>query len=815
MRTLELSKALRSLTRAPAFAAGVVLTLGLGIGVTASAFSVVRGVLLKPLPHEAGDRLMYLRQTAAGAGIENALFSVPEIDEYRLAVSSFDGVAEFSSMRFSALGLDRPRQVQVGIVTGNFFQVMGLGATLGRPLSTDDDPEGSDAVAVLTTPMWQTVFGGDPDVVGTTFQMNGRSVTVVGVAEPHPPYPERTDMYVNMVTSPHHLSASMNHDRKHRMTEVFARLTPAASVERARAEARAVAERGRTENAEAYDASYGYSVELTTLKDQLSRRARTILFVLVVAAGLVLLVALANVANLVLTRAARLSDELSIRASLGATSRDLRARLLSENAVLGLAGAFLGTMMALSGIPVLSTYLSRFSVRAADIRVDLAVLAGTLLLAIASSIVLSYLPRLPADRRLEGLARSGRSGTSRRFRRTQSAMVGAQVAVSLVLVFGAGLLAQTLLNLQSIDTGIELDQVLALDVPAVANGRSRMEVQDDYLAMVSSIEALPGVRRAALTNTVPMRTEGFLVSWISDFALEGREQAPGGPPFRSDFRIVSGGYFDALDMDLLSGRTLGASDDPGAPLVAVVNQAWVQRFFDGRDPVGQRFMWTSDFTRFMGLSEQLYTIVGVVSDIREHSVERAPSPAAFLSYRQAPFAESLLVRADENVSGLSALVSAAVRGVEPDQPVENVATLAAIGEERLGETRLNARLVGMLAGLSLLIAAVGIFAALAFSVSQRTREMGLRMALGADQARVVRKVMREGMGMVGVGILVGIAGSYASSSFLSGMVYGVPATDPWTLVAGSITLLLVAAVATALPALRAARVHPARVLSGE
>lgn len=812
---IDLTRSLRTLRRSPSFALGVIFTLGLGIGVTAAAFSVVRGVLLRPLPHDEGDRLVYVRQSAPGADIDNILFSVPEIDEYRQGVPSFTGVAEFSAMPMSALDLDRPRQVHVGIVTGNYFQVMGLGTILGRPLLESDDPEGSESVAVLTAATWQTVFGGDPDVLGRTFRMNGRTVTVVGVSEPHPPYPERTDMYVNMATSPHHLSASMNHDRQHRMTEVFARLAPGAGVATARAEVEAVGARGRAAYPEAYEERYAYGLSLTTLQDQLSRRARTILTVLVTTALLVFLVALANVANLTLTRAARLSDELALRASLGATSRDLRMRLLSENLVLGVAGAVLGTLLALGMVGSLSGYLARFSVRAGEIRLDAQVLAATLFLGMACSVILSWIPRLPSEKGLETIVRSGRTGIGRRLRRVQGAMVAAQVAVSLVLVFGAGLLARTLLNLQAVDTGIPLEQVLALDAPVVENGRTPVEVAQDYQAMLDAIEAIPSVRSAALTSVVPMRTDESMMAWAVDFDVEGREVEPGAPPHRADFRIVSADYFETMGMRVLSGRTLSDGDDAAAGYVAVVNQAWVDAFLPDAEAVGQRLTWTTDFVRFVGLDGVWFDVVGVVSNIREHAQERPAEPTVFLSVGQAPFAQSILVRADAAAEGLAGSVATAIRGVEPDQPVENVATLATIGSERLGETRLNARLVGLLAVLSLMIAAVGIFAALAFSVSQRTREMGVRMALGADGKRVVRGVMVEGMAMVLAGVLLGIGGAYAASGLLAGLVYGVPATDPWTLAAGSVALMAVAMVATALPAVRAARVDPARVLGQE
>ena len=806
----------RALLRTPAFTGGVVLTLGLGIGVTAAAFSVVRGILLRPLPHADGDRLVYVRQSAPGAGLDNVFFSVPEIEEYRSGVRAFDGVAEFSTMRFTALDLDKPRQLQVGIVTGNYFQIMGLGTVLGRPLGPSDDQEDATPVAVLTVATFKNVFGGDPGVLGRTFRMNGRTVTVVGVAEPHPPYPERTDMYVNMVTSPHHLGASMNHDRAHRMTEVFARLAPGATLEQARSEVTAVAHGGMADHREAYDGRYGYTVTVTGLKDQLSRRARSTLIVLMSTAVMVFLVALANVANLTLTRATRLSNELAVRASLGATVRDLRARLLSENLALGVGGALLGSAVAFMVVGILSAYLQRFSVRAGEVHVDAPVLGLTLLLGIGAAVTLAYLPRLPSSvGGLHSLARAGRSGGGRNLKRLQSGMVAAQVAVSMVLVFGAGLLARTLVNLQAVHTGMDVEHVLALDLPSVNNGRTPAEIREDYRSMLRRVEELPDVRSAAMTNVVPMRTDGFLVPWTVDFTIEGQELEPGAPPPRTDFRTVTPRYLETLGMLLTSGRGIEAADDAESPRIALVNKAWVMRFMGGRDPLGQRVTWRGVFVDFLGLSAEPTTIVGVVADVREHATDRAPTPTAFVPHSQAPFSESLLVRARGDAAALGPTVEAAIRSVEPDQPVENIATLVTLQEERMGETKLNAKLVGLLAMLSMLIAGIGVFAALTFSVNQRTREMGVRMALGADGSSVVRTVMQEGMSVVAGGVLAGVLGAYATSGLLSGLLYGVPATDPWTLLGGAALVAVVGTSATTLPAVRASRVDPARVLGRE
>lgn len=815
------ARTVRSLVRAPAFSLGVALTLALGIGATAAALSVARGVLLRALPHRNGDRLVYVRQSAEGAGVDNMLFSVPEISDYRAGTPSFASVAEFSSMRFSALDLDRPRQVHAGVVTGNYFDVMGLGTILGRGFGADDDGEAADPVAVLTPSFWRTVFGGDPSVVGTTFRLDGRVVTIVGVAEPHPPYPERTDLYVNMVASPHHMGAAMNHDRTHRMTEMFARLAPGATLDAARSEIEVVAGRMRAEHREAYDDGYAYDVHLTTLQSQLAHRARTVVMILGATAFLVLLVSLANVANLTLARAVRLEDELSVRLALGATRGAARRRLLRENALLAGAGALLGLALAILSTPVLSAYVGRFSVRAGEIRMDGWVVLSALALSAATALALTWLTRLP-DATSEvnlranhgvGLVRQGRSGVSRGSRRVQSAMVTAQVAVSLMLVFGAALLAKTLRNLQDVDTGMEVEDVLAMDLPVVENGRSFPEILQDHLAMVDEVRAIPGVEAAALTNVVPLRTGSTLIPWTFDFSLEGRSRLPGEAPYRADFRTVMPDYFATLGVPIVEGRGIEDSDDVDASKVVVVNEAFVRRFLGGRPALGTRVAWSGDVLKFIGVSDDWRTIVGVSADMHEHGVDVEPVPTVFNPHRQDPFGRAMLVRASGDASLIGQTVAKAIRGVEPDQPIENVASLAQVRRDTLGNARLNSELVTLLAFLSLLIAAVGIFAALAFSVSQRSREMGIRMAVGADRGRVIRTVVAEGMTLVAVGLGVGVGGALIAARLLRSVLFGIAPTDAPMLAGSAAGLAFVTLAATLLPALRAARVDPARVLT--
>ena len=559
--------AVRSLARSPGFAAVFVLTLGLGIGANTAMFSAVNGVLLRPLPHEDGDRLVYLRHHAERAGIPNTLFSVPEIEDYRQGVPSFAAVAEFSAMTFTMLGYDTPRRVRSGIVTGNYFGVMGLSATLGRTVGPEDDGAEAPSVAVLTEEYWRRVFGADPDVVGRTVEINGRSTTIVGVLEPSPPYPEATDLYVNMVTSPHHMDASMQHDRVHRMTEVFARLAPGATVETAGVEVDAVTARVHGDHPEAYDEGSGYAVRVTPLKTQLTVRARPTLLILLGTAALVLIIACANLANLTLTRVLRRDHEMAIRVSLGGSRGTLRRQLLAESLVLASIGAALGIVLASVSLDLIVSFAERFTSRASEIALDGTVLAYALLASVGASVFFTLLPTLPDGNGIgAALTRAGtRTTGGASGKRAQRALVVAQIGTSFVLLIGAGLLLRSMMHLNRLDPGFDTTSVLTMDVPANENGRTSQELRDYYLRILDDAQAIPGVRQAAFTNIVPLQGGIGNYSLQFEIAVEGFEPAPGAPAPRADFRVVTPDFFSTVGTEIVRGRAFTGTGPRGEP----------------------------------------------------------------------------------------------------------------------------------------------------------------------------------------------------------------------------------------------------------
>jgi len=806
--------ATRARRKRPGYVAAFVVTLGLGIGANTAMFSVVDGVLLTPLPHQNSKQLVYLRHAAPLVGVDNALFSVPEIVELRGRTALLGEVAELSTMTFTVLGLDEPRLVRSGIVTGNYFDVMGLRPELGRSFTSADDGAAATPVMLLGYDFWGQVFGFDPTVVGRTFQMNGRSVEVVGVLTPAPPYPERTDIFVNMASSPHHLEATMTDDWTHRMTEVFARLAPDATLESTAAEVSSVAAIVRSEHPEAYDENAGYDISVTGLQDQLTSRARPTLWILLSTGAFVLLIACANVANLTLTRVVTRERELATRAALGATRRALRRALLIENLLLAVVGAGVGVGVAWLGLDALVTFIARLTNRATEIALDGRVLGFATATATLAALVFAAIPRLPHAGVTPTIdPASGRTTNGTTTKRVQRGLVVAQVAVSFVLLAGAGLLGRTLLAVQSVDPGLDTDSVLTMEIPTGFGTRSFPEIRTFYEEILRQVRVVPGVQEAAVGTTVPFAPERDFFS-LMEVSFEGQVIPPGQPVPRVDFRPVSRSYFRTLGIRLLSGRSFDATDGPDTRQVVIVNRSLADRFFPNEGPIERRLSWSDPLMRNMLGSDPL-TIVGVVEDSKNDGLDRDVPPAVFLPFAQLSVASNLFVRTSGDAQAIASPVQAIIRALDPTQPIENVTTLERIATESVAPRRLNAALIGGFALLALTIAAVGVFSVLAFSVNQRTREFGIRSALGAGPSAISGTVLREGVLLAGSGLILGGLAAAALSRSLQGFLFGVSAVDPVTYLLVGVLLAAVAGTAAWLPARRAAHVDPVVALRAE
>jgi len=799
--------AVRSLSRARGFAVAVVVTLGLGIGANTAVFSVVRGVLLKPLPHRDGDRLMYLRQSLEGAGGENVLFSVPEIEDFRTSATKLAAIAEYSPMTYSLVGEDYAVRMDVGLVTGNYFQVMGLATVLGRTFDERDDGRGADPVMLLTHEFWQQRFGGDAAVVGTSVMAGGQAVQVVGVLQPAPYFPGRIDAFMNMVNSDHHLSAMMVTGRTHRMTEMISRLTPGATVEEARAEIAGITARVQLEYPEAYDAGSRFRVTLTPFHEVLGQDAKLTLWLLMGAAAFVLIIACANVANLTLMRGVRREHELTVRASLGAAAGRLRRLLLAENLVLAGLGGVLGLLLASAGVGMLTAFAGRYSARANEIRLDGAVLGFTSALVLIVAVILSYAPKLASESTIAAQIAAGtkRTTAGSRRQRLQQALVVAQIAVSVMLLTGAGLLTRTMQRLSMVDPGLDPENVLTMEVPVDFGAESTELVVARFQQMQGELAAIPGVRQVAFGSTMPLRSAGFML----EVKAQDRPVAAGEATPRAEYRTTSPDYFSAAGIPLLRGRDFSVTDRLGGARVVILNQTLADRLFPDEDPIGRRVAWTGSVLEFIPVSGDWRTVVGVVGNTKDGGLDAALLPAMFMPFVQEAFPSGgLVIRSRGDAAALAPAATRIVRAIAPQQPIENVLTLDQIRDESVGPRRLNAMLVGSFGLLALIVAAIGIAAVLAFSVSARTNEIGIRMSIGADSGMVQRMVLSEGGLLVVLGLAIGVVGALAFSRLIQGLLFGIEPHDPATLASVAFVMAAVGILACWIPAIRAARIDP-------
>jgi putative ABC transport system permease protein len=817
--------ALRTLRRSPAFTAVVVLTLALGIGANTAIFSVVHGVLLKPLPNRDGDRLLYLRQSADGPGQANISFSVPEVHDLRTGVPSLGGIAEYSPWNLTLQGDNDAVRLDVGLVTGNYFDVMGLSPLLGRLTRPSDDGAGVPPVMVLTHDFWMKRFGGDRGIVGRQVKLDGQSVTVIGVLQPAPFFPDRIDALLNMVVSPHHVSAMMVQNRSHRMTEVVARLAPGATVEQARAEVAAVYARLQTDHQDAYDPGSHYRIAVTPFKEALGARARLTLWLLMAAAAFVMIISAANVANLTLMRGVRREHELVVRAALGAGVARLRRLLVVENLVLTLFGAVFGVALALVGVRLLVSLAARYSPRAGEIRVDGVVLGFTLALSVALALLLSFIASLPREGSFASWISAGvrRMSGSLRRQRLQRGLVVAQVAVSVVLLAGAGLLTRTMIRLSEVDSGLRAEAVFAMDVPLLqlsggpsggtdpmAWFRHIMELdvaaKEQYERIRSEIRVLPGVNEAGLGSSIPLAAS----TMTFDVKAEGQALAVGEAMPRADVRTASPEYFRASGIPLLQGREFTSTDRGGSGLVVIVNKTFADKFFPGEDPIGKRIAWTGPLLKVSPISGDWRSIVGVTGNTRDGGLDAEPRASVFMPFAQMlSIGGALVIRADSNAPGLVAAATRIVHRIAPAAPIVRVLTVAQIKDQSVSPRRLNAELVSSFGILALIIAAVGIAGVLAFSVSTRTTEIGIRMSLGADRGQVQRMILREGGVLLALGLVLGVAGAFFATGLVRGLLFGVAPRDPTTFVAVALLMMAIGIVACWIPALRASRIDPA------
>ncbi len=805
--------ALRSLAKAKGLTITVIVTLALGIGANAAIFSVVRGVLLRPLVNRDQDRLIYIHHSARGIGVENANFSVPELRDLQKSIKTLTAFGDFSTIEFTMIGLGEPRVVRAGVVGGSYFEVMGLSPVLGRLLNPADDGPKADGAAVLTYRFWTTSLKSDPSVIGRSVRLGDRSAVIVGVLEPSVPYPTETEIIANVVTSPHHLDATMVEGRVHRMTELFGRLAPNTDLETAKAELRTVHTNIVKAHPESYSQKADFQIDAVRLRDQIISPARTVLLVLLAASALVFVVACSNVANLILARSVRREGEPAVRAALGASRRALRRTLLAESLLLCGAGAVLAVIIARPMFAVLASYAARFSVRALDVTIDSSLLWVGVVLALSAAILLAFVPRLPSAEAANGLGLSNgsvriTSGANRRLR----IFAVTQIAASFILLAGAGMLITTLFALQRAHSSFNSRNVLAVNVPVISFQRKIEEIAPFYREVVRRIGELPGVERVAIGTVVPWRDKGF---FAAQFTSEGYSKASGEEDPRARFRTVSPGFFSALGVPVVAGRDFNEADRRDSEKVVIVSETLARRMFPNQDAVNHRLMWTDPVMKFIDVSTSPRRIVGVVADVDDENIVPGTAMTIYHPLEQEIGGGRLFVHAATDPYALVSPITRIIRDLSAEQPVEHAATLEDVRAEVLAPNRLNAMVFGGFAAMALTIAVVGVAGVLAFSVSSRTREFGVRLAIGSEPRHLLKGVLAEGAAISIGGIVAGVVGGLVLVKVVGSYITDVRIPGVLPLIGAASVLVGAAILASLMPAIRASRVDVIQALRSE
>ena len=797
----DLRFAVRSLPRDPGFAAFTLFTLALVLGANTAIFSVVEGVLLRPLPFPQPDELVVVAENGPSPALLYMSCSPSNFDDWRRQNHVFASLAALHRGRFALTGGGgRPLALDGAAVTGDFFRTLGVRPLAGRLLQPADDRPGGEPVVVLGADLWHRRFGGDPAIVHRRIALDGRSYAVVGIAPATLQYPEKSALWVPL---------GLDYAKERRQTHylgVVGRLKPGVSLAHAQAEMSAIA--GRL--ARQYPAEdKGWSVALTLLKDSTVQTIRPALAMLQLAAWLVLSIGCANVANLLLARMGSREREIAVRAALGAGRWRLARQIAAESIILFSAGGALGLLLAEWGTRSLLALDPGAIPRTETIGIDARVLAYTLLVSVGTGAVCGLLPALAATGGPleEALRQGGRAlAGSRRGRLARRALVLGEVALTLMLLVGAGLLIRSFGRLQAVDLGFRPDGVLAATVTLPATRYPDPALRGRFFERaVERIAALPGVEHAASIDALPLSGSTQVV----EVAAEGRPPLPPGEDPGGDGSLVSPDYFAAMKIPLLKGRCFSERDDLKSTPVAIVSRSAAARLWPGQDAIGRRFTFGPPEARW-------WRVVGVVGDVRNAAPGEKPQMEVYIPQLQISGARTtLVVRTAGDPRALVAPIRRAVQELDPDLPLFRVETLEQVVSSALAENRVKTLLLGIFAGLALVLAAAGVYGLVSRSVGERGREIGIRVALGARRAEVVRMIVGQGMRTVAAGLALGMAGAYAFGRVLAGQLYEVGVADPWTFAGAPIVLAAVALLANWLPARRATRLDPLAALREE
>ena len=800
MQTLlqDLRYGARTLWKNPGFTLIAVVTLSLGIGANTAIFTVVNAALLRGLPYRAPERLAHLFEATPQKAYSQREFSHPDYQDYQRS-QAFEGLAAYSGGGGILTGRGEPQRVFAPAASANFFSVLGVEPLLGRTFRDGEDKPGAERVTVLTYGMWRRMFGGDPGVIGQTLTVSNNQYTVVGVAPPSFQFALRqADLWLPYQPTPNQLSRRFMHG-----TNLIGRLRPGVSLEQAHADTSAITQRIAEEHKESHA---GTRLLLTPLQEQVTGSVKPALLALLAAVGFVLLMVCANVASLLLARSLARQKEIALRAALGATRGRIIRQLLTEATLLSSLGGLGGLLVAGLGLDALMAALPQNQLAAMPffetLRLDPGILLFALALALLTGLVFGLAPALQASRLdLQGaLKDGGRASGGVAGQRLRSALVGSEIALAVVLLVGAGLMMKSLLRLMQVNLGFDPTNVLTMTVVLPAGKYTDPNRMVAYYQQAQErLAALPGVTGVGAVSQLPLQPGN-----TTRFIVEGEPAPPPGQETEANIRVASANYFQALGIPLAQGRNFAESDKADATRVAIINQSLAEKLFGGRGAMGRRLL-------FPSFPNQSVEIVGVVGDVKTTGLDQAVRPVLYYPFTQnASIATNLVLRAKSDAAAVANAARNECRALEPDVAIFNVQTM----ETLIAQTpaafmrRAPAWLTGIFAGVALLLAALGVYGVVSYSVSQRTREIGVRMALGARGADILKLVLRQGLSLTLIGVASGTVAALALTRWLDSLLYEVSARDPLTfaLVIGALTL--VALLACYIPARRATKVEP-------
>lgn len=779
-----------------------ILILGLGIGANTAIFSVVNSVLLKPLPYIDGNKLLVMQNRQVKMDIENTGFSVPEIQDYRERNRTLSGIVEYHMMTFTLFGGAEAHQVRTGVVSWQFFDLFGVKPLLGRTFVAADEQAGANKVLILSYEFWKRAEKGDPHIIGKKYQMNDAVHQVIGVLPQIPQYPNENDVYMPTTSCPARSSKAMIEAREMRMMSLFARLKQNETLHHAETDLTNVGQSIAKDFPGAYPKDHGFLTTTSVLRDDLTRKAKPIIFALLAASGFLLLIACANVANLILARMVRREPELMIRSALGAGNGRLLRQLLTENFILTILAAIAGLLFASLSLELLKDFVSQITPRAREIVIDREVLIFAIVCAAVTTIVFGSVAALHSRQdlssRLKEAGRTGAEGGSEFIRRI---LITAQMAFSFILLIAAGLLLRSFVHLIEVDPGFVPQKVYAISV-GLNGSRYVPDEQRASLArrILEKLQSEPGVMSAAVSSSYPLDPDNMMgMNQTSRFQVEGDHRPENELPPVSITRRASPDYFKTLGIPLIAGRIFHDSDDAKAPLVAVMNRSLALKRFGNRDPIGKRISFDN---------EHWATIIGIVGDVKEFGLNLETPYQLYLPLFQDPYVGSVLIRTAGDPTLMAEKIRRALHEVEPQMAIASMVTMEQARAASVSSPRTLAHLFALFAVLALIIAVAGIASMLALWVKQRMHEIGVRMAFGATPQKILLTVIRQGMFLVVIGLSLGILGSLAVSHLIKTFLFQIQPTDVLTYLFISGLLLIAALITCYIPARRAMKVDP-------